>query len=145
MNSLDTIPIFKKETETVCWGDQEFPFITFCLIHMGVRDILEFLEIYVRKREKEKREHILAFLLKKFSCLIGYLKGIRFEAWSEAFYASLAMQRYLWEEDEMSMQETKERLTKIRTLLYLDELFKKQENGPEGVESKVSVSPDFQR
>lgn len=124
-------PIFNKEAQTVTWGGREFPFITFCSIHMAVKELLEFREIYSRREGGENKPHIFQFLITKSLELTRHLSGISTDAWSEAFHASLALQKYLWDEDEASGLEAKERLLMVRKILSLDELFRKKhlENG----------------
>jgi len=119
-------PVFNKESETVTWEGREYPFITFCSIHMAVKELLEFREIYSRREGGENKPHIFQFLITKSLELTRHLSGISTDAWSEAFHANLALQKYLWEEDEQSGLEAKERLFRVRKILSLDELFRKR-------------------
>lgn len=117
-------PVINKEAETVTWRGREFPFITFCMIHMAIRELLEFREIYSKREGGENKPHIFQFLITKSLELTRHLSGISVDAWSEAFYASLALQKYLWDEDEASGLEAKERLLRVRRHLLLDQIFR---------------------
>ncbi|GEM_PF-2679206 len=123
MGATEDKPRWSVDGKTIHWKGQIFPMVTFYMIHATTLSLMEILDVAERKSREEK-DNFFHHLIDKYLSLSRLLQSLpAVQAWSESFYASLAIQRYWWEEDARSRLEAKERLEKVRKVIYLDELF----------------------
>ncbi len=116
-------PVWRKDFLTVEWNGRTFPIMSFYMIHKVTKQFLNILESDQESNEDEK--------VRSFTPLMNWYQNLSqsvqnlfaSELWCESFNAWLAMQRWWWEDDEVSRYEAILKYHKLRLILNLDELF----------------------
>lgn len=133
------IPVLSTDNRTVSRQGRLIPYYSYCMVYESLKRLFEYIEVFASKPKEYDKTHIIEFLTMQSSVLINSAKEISPEAWGDALFGAITLQRYLVDGDEPSKDEAKRQFVGFWKTLYLDELFKKR---PAVIEKEV---PDFRR
>ena len=146
MDMTAQIPIWDRESDTVSWEGKSMPAMTFWQAHHLIKIIREHMEVYSIKGRDEERELLADFLVRKSEELTDLAATLATQAFCEAAGVSMLLERYLYEDHDPDLRlNIKNRLIRIRRILFLDELLGQLYEHQEYLRGRVEIRESFLR